>query len=139
MSKKPDTAAEMVEALNEFLLDPAPDFREMPADRVAAYLKKNRLDSAGVFKVARTAVAEARAQLELAKARERRLRIEQRPLSVKSRHQIPRQALLDKIREIAGTQAASVYARKFEDTTDEDLRSLLDDFEFLAELSREEQ
>lgn len=131
--KKPETASQMLESLNEFLLGEEPDFKSMPADEVAAYLQKEKLDAGRVFKTARSALASAQGQIELAKARERRQLLQEK-LPTPLRPSGLREALLQQIRELAGASAAQVYARKFEEAPDEDLRSLVEDFELLHQL-----
>lgn len=131
--KKPETASQMLESLNEFLLGEEPDFKDMSTGEIAAYLKKNKLDSGRVFKAARSALNEAQGEVKLAKAREKRLSLQSNlPTTRKPLGQ--RAALLEQIRQLAGAEAATVYARKFEDSPDEDLRSLLEDFELLKQL-----
>lgn len=67
--KKPETASQMLESLNEFLLGPEPDFKTMSPEKVATHLKKNKLDANQVFATTRASLKEARGQIELAKAR----------------------------------------------------------------------
>ena len=131
--KKPETASRMLESLNDFLLGPMPNFSTMPSEEVAAYLKKNKRDAARVTRSTRTMLDEMRGQVALASAREKRLRIERRLPSIGPSPGM-RATLLEKIRALAGSPAAAVYARKFEDAPDADLASLLEDFEFLDQL-----
>lgn len=131
--KKPETASQMLESLNEFLIGPEPDFKTMPADKVAAYLEKNRIDANSLAKTTRSMLSEARGQIKLAKAREKRLRIEQ-DLPSPTPSSGFRVSILEQIRALAGPQTAAVYARRFGDAPDADLRSLVEDFELLDQL-----
>jgi hypothetical protein len=131
--KKPETASQMLETLNEFMLGPEPDFKTMTTEQVAEYLKKNKLDANQVFAATRALLKETRGQMELARARKRRFRVEE-SLPLGERLRGTRMTLLEQIRALAGSRAAAVYARKLEDSPDADLRSLLEDFEFLDQL-----
>lgn len=131
--KKPETASEMLESLNDFLLGDEPDFKGMPEEEVAAYLEKSNLDSEQVFKAVHRALAKARGQQELAQAHETRRRIQESLPGARAATGL-RQSLLEQIRALAGAGAAEVYARKFEEAPDEDLRSLIEDFELLDQL-----
>ncbi len=130
--KNPETASQMLESLNDFLLEPESDFRPMPSEKVTAYLKKNKLDAARVTSAVQAKLDELCGQMALARAREKRLSIERKIPAGRSLG--ARATLLEKIRALAGSQAAAVYARKFEDAADADLGSLLEDFEFLDQL-----
>jgi len=131
--KKPETASQMLESLNEFLLGEEPDFKSLEADKVAEYLEKRSLNSARVFKEVHRTIATAQGQQRLARAHEKRLRI-QEGLATPRRALGLREALLQQIQGLAGAGAAEVYARKFEYAPDEDLRSLIEDLELLRQL-----
>lgn len=60
--KKPKTASQILESLNEFLLGPEPDFKTMPPAEVTAYLKKNKLDPEKVYTAAKAMLKEAKAR-----------------------------------------------------------------------------
>lgn len=62
--KKPETAPQMLEALNEFLLGLEPDFKTMSTEKLAAYLKKNKLAADQVFATTTAMLKEARGQIE---------------------------------------------------------------------------
>lgn len=61
-TKKPETSSQMLESLNEFLLGTESDFKTMPTEKVAAYLKKNKLDSESVYRATKEMFKEARGQ-----------------------------------------------------------------------------
>ena len=131
--RKPETASQMMEALNDFLLGPEPDFKTMPSEELAAFVSKHGLDVDPVWKSVRSALAASRGQLDLEIARQKRLRLE-RESRTSSPRQGLREHLLAQIEAIAGPSMSAVYARKFEEAPDEDLASLLEDFELLDQL-----
>lgn len=131
--RKPETAAQTMEALNDFLLGPEPDFRTMPREELAAFVSKYGLDVGPLLKSVRSALAESRGKLDLEVAREQRLRLERESRTSSPRPGL-REHLLAQIEAIAGPRMSAVYARKFKEAPDEDLASLLEDFELLDRL-----
>ena len=131
--RKPETASQTLEALNDFLLGPEPDLKAMSSQEVATFLSENRLDADAVFKAVTSALEASRGQLDLELARQRRLGLRQRVQPSAPRQGL-RDHLLRQIELLAGPCLSGVYARKFEDAPDEDLASLLEDFEFLDQL-----
>ena len=132
--KKPETASEVLRSINEFLLGPEPDFESMSEEEVKAFLRKNQVDSTSVFRAARNSLEEAQGQLELGRARKKRLRIERLFPEVRRATSGLRDGLLDQIRTLAGEDTAAVYARKFQSAPEEDLRTLVEDFDLLDQL-----
>ena len=131
--RKPETASQMAGALNDFLLGPEPDFKTMSSKELAAFVSKNRLNVEPVLKTVRSALAASRGQMDLEIARRKRLEVEQRAQASAPRQGL-RDHLLKQIEAIAGPSLSGVYARKFDEAPDEDLASLLEDFEFLEQL-----
>ena len=131
--RKPETASQMMEALSDFLFGPEPDFKRMAPDELAAFVSKHGLDVEPVLKAAKAALKASGGQLELELARRKRLK-----LAEERRASVPRQGLrehlLAQIKAIAGPSQAAVYARKFEDSPEEDLATILEDFEWLDQL-----
>jgi hypothetical protein len=131
--RKPETASQMLEALNDFFLGPEPDLKTMSPDELATFVSENRLDADTVFKAVTSALEAARGQVDLKIARQNRLRLRQRVQASAPRQGL-RDKLLSQIEVLAGPRLSGVYARKFEKAPDEDLASLLEDFEFLDQL-----
>jgi len=132
--KQSETAVKILQSLNDFLLGDELDFKRMPREKVSKFLEKHQLDADKVYKNAKDALSLARGKLELERANEKRRRLENDAGQKKSLLRARVGSLLAQIEQLAGSQVSAAYARKFEKATEEDLRTLLDDFDLLDQL-----
>ena len=135
MAKKgPGTASEALCYLNEFLQDLDLDVQSLSTEELGQHVQRSRLDTEAVMVAATRALEEAKGRLALEEARRKRAKVKSLLMKPRDMTEELRESLLARIQEIAGTGAAAVYARKLEESPDEDLRSLLQDFDLLGEL-----
>lgn len=137
--KKPETATEMLEAIEEFAYDPGLDFKRVPLEEVESYLEESGgFDADRVLSQSLAEVDAAVGQLELQQAREARLR-EGLTGPAESEPRSDRESLIASIRKLASENAlAAVYARGLEELTVADLQALLQDVRRLVEESNVE-
>lgn len=126
--KAPSSASEVLQALHEFLLGPAPDFGSMPIEKVRKQLESEGLDTKTGYQLVREELAETHGELELGAARERRTKLQQLTVKASEFATATREELLAHLRSLAGTQDLAVAFRKYEDASDDDLRAILEDF-----------
>ncbi len=140
--KEPETPSELLDRLSEFLMERP----EESVEDLRARLKKEGVDPDRVIQRVRQLVDTTMKQSRLAwreKARQERLGLAEGMTDVRSFGQWTREQMLALARDILagtrGVQPAYAHFRNFECMTDEDLRSLLEDFERTAALEKREQ
>lgn len=140
--KEPQTPSELLDRLNEFLMERP----EESVEELRARLKEEGVDPDRVIQRVRQLVDTTVEQSRLAwreKARKERLGLAEGLASVRSFGQWTREQMLARVHDIlagtCGVQPAYAHFRNFERMTDDDLRSLLEDFERMAELEKHEQ
>lgn len=138
----PKTASDILKSLNSFLLGPEEDVTLLQAEQVQGYLKSRGIDPAPLVSHVKQRLVKLKAEQELSEARERRLRLANsvKPATVADTSP----SLRDKIRDMiemlkpANPELAAVYFRKFEESAEEDLESLLDDLTLLERMEAED-
>lgn len=138
--KEPKTPSEFLDRLGEFLMERP----EESVEDLRARLRDEGVDPDQVVARVRQFVDSKLKESRLAwreKARQARLGIAERLADVRLAGQWTREQMLARVRDLlAGSQApAYAHFRNFEGMTDDDLRSLLEDFERMAELEKHEQ
>jgi hypothetical protein len=140
--KEPQTPSELLDRLNEFLMERP----EESVEELRARLKGEGVDPDRVIQRVRQLVDTTMKRSRLAwreKARQERLGLAEGLASVRSFGQWTREQMLARARDILagsrGVQPANAHFRNFERMTDEDLRSLLEDFERTAAMEKREQ
>lgn len=142
VANTPKNASDVLRSLHEFVVGPEEDFKEMPIEQVNEYLKSEGIDPVPLVTHVRQRIAKLKAEQELAQAREKRMNYSQKTSSHSD--QISLTGLRDMVQEMiqsltAGNPAmASVYFRKFEEASDDDLESLLEDLSLLDEMARDD-
>lgn len=147
MSPKAKTDTELwcaLEGLDDDLLDPA-----LPTDIVADELRKLGLDPVALAKMGSGVVAQLQEQERLswrAKALEKRARLEGRGARVTVPAGMSKAAMLARLEELRsshprmGTAVVAAFRkRKPEESTDEELRGLLEDMELLRSIEDDEE
>lgn len=138
----PKKASDILRSLNEFILGEEEDVTLLPPERIQSHLKAEGIDPMPLVHQVRERIAKEKAKRELAEARERRLRYAsnlQRPASGTSSP-----PLREKIREMldmlkpVNPELAAVYYRKFEEATEDDLASMLEDLSLLEQMDGED-
>lgn len=148
MAEKKDdsTSRDVLSSLIDFVEGPAEDALTEPIDAVRQELKDDGIDTTALKKFVRDQLRESRAATKLDRARSERAWLDslrQRTVQIK-REPGPalRQEVLAIIQGLAGAgqEVAQVYHRKFEQATDDDLLTLLDDIALLnaADKARED-
>lgn len=138
----PKTASDILKSLNSFLLGPEEDVTLLPAEQVQGYLKSEGIDSAPLVTQVRQRIAKLKAEQELADAREKRLRFASDINPTTNADFSP--SLRDRIRGMIemltpeNPELAAVYFRKFEESAEEDLESLLEDLTLLEKMGDED-
>lgn len=136
------TSSDILKSLNNFLLGPEEDVTLLPSEQVQGYLKSEGIDPALLVNQVRQRIAKLKAERELAEAREKRLKFANnvRPATVADSSPI----LKEKIRKMlellkpSNPELAAVYFRKFEESAEDDLESLLDDLTLLENMEEED-
>lgn len=112
----------------------------MPIEQVNEYLKSEGIDPVPLVNHVRQRIAKLKAEQELAQAREQRINYAQKLSSFGEK--ISLADLRDRIQEMiqgltsGNPELASVYFRKFEEASDSDLESLIEDLSMLDEMAR---
>lgn len=131
-------ASDILKSLHGFIAGPDEDVTNLPADQIQSYLKSEGIDTTHLVHNVRQRIAKLKAERELADAREKRKSfISELHATVGSMYQ---PSLKDKIREMierltqGSPDLAAVYFRKFEETNESDLESLLEDLNILEKM-----
>ncbi len=140
--KEPKTPSEFLDRLGEFLMERP----EESVEDLRARLRDEGVDPDQAVARVRQLVDEKLKESRLAwrqKARQERSGLAEGLAGVHSFAQWTREQMLARAREIMagtrGAQPAYAHFRNFERMTDEDLRSLLEDFERTTELEKRAQ
>lgn len=139
MSEKKGTGTSRDELQRVFDIIEGPDEDELakPIEEVREELQRDGIDTTSLKKFARERLIEIRAADKLARARAERERFDRLRESVQAVKRERGPHLRDQVRGIIQGLAnskqamAEVYFRKFENASDDDLLSLLDDLEML--------
>lgn len=137
------TASDILKSLNSFLLGPEEDVALLPADQVQGYLKSEGIDPAPLVNKVRQRIAKLKAERELTEAREKRLKIAANNVKP-AIHEDSSTSLREKIRGMiemlkpSHPELAAVYYRKFEESVEDDLESLLEDLALLEKMEAED-
>jgi hypothetical protein len=141
-NKTPTPATDAVKALAWFLYDP--EIENEPREQIQAELKNAGIDTKAVMKAASEMVSQAKSRQRLITARERRQRLLMKVAELKAVATYGAAQLRARVKEVldaefAGKQEAAVLFRKFQEASDEDLQTLLDDILLLGEANDEER
>jgi hypothetical protein len=142
--KSPKNAAELLKALHEFVLEPeAEDVTAMSAEEVQTALKAEGMDPIPLVRHVRERLAKIKAQEELSRAyaeRHQLLRRLQwyREQLVRTPSRVKEQ-ILERLNHVLTSQpsVAQAYFRKFEETNEADMSSLLEDLMMLDEMGND--
>jgi DNA-binding transcriptional MerR regulator len=142
MADRPEQtpATDAVKTLAQFLHEPETD--DLPQKEIVSELRAAGVDIERLKKRYETVLAEAEGRAVLAKARMRRQLFADRLTELRER--LPefgdvRTQIRDFVQEVFGTRPeAAVAWRNFEEATDEDLRTMLEDLTLLDELERDD-
>jgi hypothetical protein len=141
-NKTPTPATDAVKALARFLYDP--EIENEPREQIQAELKNAGIDTRAVMKAAVEMVYQAKNRQRLVAAHERRQRLlmkigELKTVAISGAAQLRARVKEVLDAEFAGKQEAAVLFRKFEEASDEDLQTLLDDILLLDDVNDEER
>ncbi|MDD5286788.1 MAG: hypothetical protein PHD54_13110 [Desulfuromonadaceae bacterium] len=138
----PKNASDVLRSLHEFIIGPEEDVTETPIEQVHEYLKSEGIDPAPLVTHVRQRILKLKAERELALAREERMNYAQRLSS--HGEKVSPTGLREKIQNmiqgltIGNPELATVYFRKFEEASDSDLESLLEDLALLEEMAADD-
>lgn len=142
VASTPKNASDVLRSLHEFVIGPEEDVTKMPIEQVNEYLKSEGIDPVPLVTHVRQRIAKLKAEQELAQAREQRMNYAQRLSSASGKVSLT--GLRDKVQEMiqglttGNPELASVYFRKFEEASDDDLESLLEDLSMLEEMAADD-
>lgn len=137
--KQQPSSSDMLRALHELIQEPEEDVASKPIKEVQAELARRGINASALIADAKQQIAKARAGAELASAHSQRARSLERlaqlqakisrfPVAVRERAL----AVLSGLAE-ENPKAAAAYFSRFEEASDADLQSLLDDLSMLDE------
>lgn len=135
-------ASDILKSLHGFIVGPEEDVTSLTPDQVQQYLKSEGIDSTPLVGDVKQRIAKLMAGQELANARERRLGLVSKTQHASVSESQP--SLKDKIRVMierltqGNPELATVYFRKFEESSEADLETLLEDLTLLEELDDED-
>lgn len=141
--KVPKNASEILQALHEFALGPEEDITAIPSEDVHAALRNEGLDPTPLIRSVRERLAKIKVQEELIHAHSQRQQLLERlqqyreSLARASLH--VKEQILDRLNHLVITQpaVAQTYFRKFEESNEVDMGSLLEDLIMLDEMGEE--
>lgn len=137
--KQQPSASDMLRALHDLVQEPEEDVASKPIKEVQAELTRRGIDTAPIIARAKQQLAKARADSELASARAQRIRALERLKGIQARiERFPAAVREHALTVLTGLSAqnpnvAAAYFSKFEQASDVDLQSLLDDLSMLDE------
>jgi hypothetical protein len=137
--KKEPKASDILHALHELIQAPEEDLAAKPLEEVRAELKRRGILTAPLVGRIREQLAKARADVELTAARQERGRLLEQLKGLQSKLENAPAELRDRAVSVLGMlssknpAAAAAYFSKFENASDADLQSLLDDLNLLDE------
>jgi DNA-directed RNA polymerase subunit F len=141
--RSPKKASEVLQAVHEFVLGPEEDITAIPSEDVHAALKAEGLDPSALSKHVRERLATIKAHEELDQAHRQRqqllARLQQHRERLASVSLHVKEQILERLNRLLITQptVAQTYFRKFEETNEADMDSLLEDLVMLDEMGRE--
>ena len=137
--EKQPSASDMLRALHNLVQEPEEDVATKPIKEVQAELTRRGIDTALIIARAKQQIAKARADAELASARAERIRSLERLGGIQAKiGRFPAAVGEHALAILSGLSAqnprvAAAYFSKFEQASDADLQSLLDDLSMLDE------
>jgi hypothetical protein len=142
--KAPKNASELLQALHEFVLEPdEEDITALPPEKVQAALKAEGMDPTPLVHHVRERLSKMRAQDELSRAHTERHRLLQRLQSYREQLTSAPSRVKEQILECLNHLAigrpldAQAYFRKFEEMSEADMHSLLEDLRRLDEMEND--
>jgi hypothetical protein len=141
--KKPWTFVNVLASLNEFAVEPDDDVAMMPIEQVHKELSAVDIDVEPLVRNVRSMLGDAKSRETLSLARERReqlLKNRERRNRTASGPMRSRQEMIDLIiaRQAQRPESTGAFFRKLEESSDEDLESMIDDGELLEDIGRNE-
>jgi hypothetical protein len=140
----PKNAAELLKALHEFVLEPEEeDITSLPPEKVQPALKAEGIDPTPLVCHVRERLSKMRAQDELSRARTERHQLLDRLQSYReqlvSTPSRVKEQILERLNHLLTTQpsVAQAYFRRFEETSEADMNSLLQDLKMLDEMGND--
>ena len=138
----PKSASGVLKSLHEFVIGPEEDVTKIPMEQIHGYLKSEGVDPSPLVNQVRQRIVKLKAERELAEAREKRMNYAKRlhPHGEKVSLAVLRDRIQGMIEGLTtgNPDLAAVYFRKFEEASDGDLESLLDDLTLLEEMVEED-
>lgn len=137
--KQQPSASDMLRALHELIQEPEEDVASKPIKEVQAELARRGIDASPLIASAKQQIAKARADAELASAHAQRARSLERLADLQAKiGRFPAAVRERALAVLVGLSAeqpkvAAAYFSKFEEASDADLQSLLDDLSMLDE------
>jgi hypothetical protein len=137
--KRDPNAADILRGLHEFIQKPEEDVAAKPLEEIRAELKRRGIKTAPLIARTKELLAKAKANVELAAARDERgrsleqLKMLQGKLGNVSAELRERALSALSMLSSKNPTAAAAYFSKFEKASDADLQSLLDDLNLLDE------
>jgi hypothetical protein len=134
--KAPQNAAEILKALHEFILGPEEDVSAMSREQVQAALKADGIDPAPLTRRVRDRLAKMRAAEELGRAHIQRQQLLELRARMPSLPAVVREHILTRLKSLSVQQPAfaHTYFRKFEEASEADIHSLLEDLILLDKM-----
>lgn len=141
-ANNPKNASDILKSLHGFIVSPEEDVTMLPAEQIQQYLKSEGIDTTPLVHQVRQRIGKLKAERELAEARSKRLSC------INNLRQPPGGAsaptVKEKIQEMiqkltsGNPELAAVYFRKFEESNDGDLETLLEDLTLLEDMDEED-
>jgi hypothetical protein len=142
--KTPKNASELLKALHEFVLGPEEaEVTALPPEEVQAALRVEGMDTTPLVRHVRERLSKIRAQDELSRARIERDQLLQHLQSYRdqltSAHSRVKEQILERLNHllVGRPSEAQAYFRKFEETSEADMHSLLQDLKILDEMGND--
>lgn len=130
--KQHPKASDILRALHDFVREPEEDVAKKPLKDVQNELKRRGIDTAPLIAEVKQQLAKAKANAELVAARSKRENaIGNRLKAIQSRIDAAPEALRKRWQKLLTAEEPAVAFSKFEEATDADLQSLLNDLDLL--------
>jgi|GEM_PF-4414074 len=139
--QSPQNASEILKDLNIFVQEDEQEIQSMPLHEIVAELKEEGIDTEKLIKEVPNLFKKIKAGEELARASEKRkellAHLKSKISDLAKEAALTREELIAKIQGIFNLtgEQASAYCRKFEEASDADLESLLEDFMLLDSIN----
>ena len=130
--KQQPKASDILRALHDFVREPEVDLAGKSLNEVQDELKRRGIDTAPLIAEVKQQFAKAKANVELAAARSKReCAIRNRLKALQSKIEEAPEALRKRLLALLSAEDPLVAFSKFEEATDNDLQSLLNDLDLL--------